>query len=311
MSSPSRTVSNLSGAVSNLSGSARRRLRAGLRAVRSQRQISRLLLNAGPVRRYRRRPALLGEESARVWGELRARGIARSSVIELLGNERPYRRLQDQAAELRSRDDLVRDPAKPFLTELFGSSPEISPTDPLLELALHPQVRGVAEAYAAMELRVTDVNVWVNTPVDGAPTQSQRWHRDLPEDDDIVKCFVYLSDVPEGAGPLHYVAGTNTRQGRKAKLPAEFDGIGYRLSDDDVARHFGAEQVVSGQGRAGTLVFADTRGIHRGGFARDQERVVGQITYASRACSRPANLRAAAGADRRALRDVRLAGCAK
>ncbi len=301
MSSPSRTVNTVS-------RSARRRLRAALRAVRSQRQVSRLLINAGPVRRYRRRPAVLGAESTRVSQELRSRGIARSTVTELLGDERLYRRLQHQAATLRSRDDLVRDPAKPFLTELFGSSPEVSPDDPLLALALDPQVRGVAEAYAAMELRVTDVNVWVNTPVGGAPTQSQRWHRDLPEDDDIVKCFVYLSDVPEGAGPLHYVAGTNTRQGRKAKLPAEFDGIGYRLSDDDVARHFGPEQVVSGQGGAGTLVFADTRGIHRGGFARDQERVVGQITYASRACSRPANLRAAAGADRLAMGDVRLAG---
>ena len=33
---------------------------------------------------------------------------------------------------------------------------------------------------------------------------SQRWHRD-PDDDHIVKMFIYLSDVAEEAGPFEYV----------------------------------------------------------------------------------------------------------
>ncbi|MBA8792637.1 hypothetical protein FHX74_000231 [Friedmanniella endophytica] len=289
-------------------GTARRGARVGLRAVRSQRHVARYLFNAGPVRRYNRRPAVLTPEAARVHRTLAHDGIAITNVIDLLGDSALFEDLRAETAELRARPDLPRDPAKPFLTELLGDRPAVRPSDALLRFARHSQVRGIAEAYSGMELQIQDVNIWVNTPVDGGPTQSQRWHRDLPEDHDIVKCFVYLSDVPDGAGPLSYVTGSNTRAGRKQKLPAEFDGIGYRLSDDDVAAHFGADRITVGRGDLGTVVFADTRGIHKGGFATTQERVLAQITYASRASSRPRTLRPAVEAERDQLTDLRLAG---
>ncbi len=286
---------------------ARRHIRGVIRAVRSEnRVISRYIFNAGPVLEHRRQPPTLAPGPAGVAAELEHTGVAVSSVQELLGGGDLYAAVLDRANELRADPHLKSDPAKPFLTELFGSSPAVSPTDPLIRFALHPQVRGIAETYAGMRLRVQDVNVWVNQPVDGGATQSQRWHRDLPEDFDIVKCFIYLSDVPDGAGPLQYVAGTNTSAGRRVRLATTFDGIGHRFSDGDVATSFGDQKIVTARAGAGAVVFADTRGIHRGGFARDAERVVAQITYASQACSRPRNLRAAPGVDRRHLRDLRL-----
>jgi hypothetical protein len=191
---------------------------------------------------------------------------------------------------------------------LLGTSPALSPSDPLVKFALHPQVRGIAETYSRMRLGVHDLNIWVNRPVSGdQPIQSQRWHRDLPEDLHIVKCFLYLSDVTEGAGPLQYVTGTNTPRGRRIRLRTSFDGIGHRLNDEDVTAAFGPDQIVTAVAEAGAVVFADTRGIHRGGYARDLERVVVQITYASHACSRPRTLRPAPGFRRRELPSLRLA----
>jgi len=294
--------------LSTLSDRARRIVRSMIRRVRSEnRLVSRYVFNAKPVLDHRRQPPALGPEAARVAAKLEQTGVALTTVADLLGDEEVYRAISDETVGLRSRSDVEVDPAKPFLTELLGSSPELTPRDPLLALALHPEVRGIAETYCGMTLQVQDVNIWVNRPVGAGPMQSQRWHRDLPEDYDIVKCFVYLSDVPDGAGPLQYVSGTNTVAGRKVRLPAEFDGIGNRLDDDDVAARFGTDRIVTARAEAGTLVFADTRGIHRGGLALDRERVVGQITYASRACSRPRNLRPAPGVDPRELQDLRLA----
>lgn len=282
----------------------RRKLREVWRSVRSDNEVvANRLLNRGPRASYRRQPRTLSPVAERVAADLVRTGVATTSVSELMPDDSLWLALRSRAERLRSRDDLVVDPAKPFLTELMGSSPAVAPDDPLLALALHPQIRGVAEAYCGMHLRVQDLNIWVNTPVEGSPTQSQRWHRDLPEDFAIVKCFVYLSDVPDGAGPLQYAAGSNTAAGRKTRLRAEFDGIGHRISDEEVAAAFG-DGVVIARGPAGTLVFADTRGVHRGGFASTQERVVAQITYASRASSRPRNLRPAPGTTAAELPDL-------
>jgi hypothetical protein len=286
---------------------ARRGARHSIRAVRSDnRVLSRYVFNARPLIRHRRRPPVLSPEAVAVVTGLKQSGVMLTTASALLGDTKLFDAIVAQTEELRARPAAV-DAAKPFLTELLGTNPELAPDDPLLRLALHPQIRGIAETYAGMSLRVQDVNIWVNRPVGDEPIQSQRWHRDLPEDCDIVKCFVYLADVPDGAGPLQYVRGTNTPEGRKIELPTEFDGIGHRLNDEDVTATFGEDAIVTGRGPAGTLVFADTRGIHRGGLARDTERLVGQITYGSQASTRPRNLRPAPGVSRSDLRDLRLA----
>jgi len=285
-----------------------RRARRALHAVRTEnRLVSRYVFNAAPVWKYRRTTTPISGESQRVARELQRSGVALTSVESLLGSDEALRTLQDHVARARVERATERDPLKPYLIELFGPRPEVSPDDALFSFALKPQVIGVAEAYARMKLRVQDMNVWINLPTGGGPTQSQRWHRDLPDDFDIIKCFVYLADVTPGAGPLQYIQATNTVEGRRQSFRSEFDGVGYRVADTDIESSFDPEQIVTAEGPAGTVVFADTRGMHRGGFALDTERVVLQITYSSNASIRKRNLRAAAGARRSELRGYRLA----
>ncbi len=285
----------------------KRRVRRGVAAVRCEsRVVSRYVFNRKAVASFREQPASLEPAAAHVARELVVSGVALSSVNDLV-DEDSFREVVDYTQELRTSGAAVPDASKPYLTELLGTQPELEPSNPLLKFALNPQIRGVAETYSSMRLKVQDVNVWVNEPSAGQAQQSQRWHRDLPEDYDIVKCFVYIQDVPTGAGPLQYIKGSNTPAGRKMRFETEFDGVGYRLDDKDVAHTFAPDDLVQASGPAGTVVFADTRGIHRGGLAIDQERVVLQITYASDACFRPRNLRPAAGVRPEELPEVRLA----
>lgn len=284
-----------------------RQARRALRAVRTEnRSVSRYVFNAAPVWKYRRAATPLDGEMQRVARELRTTGVAMTSVESLLGSGEALAELQEYVARARAERSAQRDPLKPYLIELFGSRPVIAADDPLFAFALRPQVRGVAEAYAQMKLRVQDMNVWINLPTGEAPTQSQRWHRDLPDDFEIIKCFVYLSDVTPGAGPLQYIRTTNTVEGRRQWFKSEFDGVGFRVADEDIAATYAPEEIVVAEGSAGTIVFADTRGLHRGGFAFDSERVVMQITYSSNASIRPRNLQAAAGVKRSELADYRL-----
>jgi hypothetical protein len=106
---------------------------------------------------------------------------------------------------------------------------------------------------------------------------------------------------------MQYARQTHTRAGRRLDVPRQWDGIGWRIEDAEVERRVPAGQITVATGQAGTLVFADTRGLHKGGLARDRDRLLAQVMYASPACFRPRLLRPADGFDHADLPDVRLA----
>lgn len=285
-----------------------RRAHEVVRTVRCQnRFISRYVFNGARLAEYRRSPAELGSTAEHVADALRSSGVAMATIGEVVSDRQLIDDLFGESAALRAAPLPAPDPLKPFLYEMLGTQPRISPADAVVRFALDPQIRGIAERYSGLRLHVQDINIWLNVPSSGGPQQSQRWHRDVPEDHDIVKCFLYLDDVPAGAGPLQYIAGSNTASGRKLRMRTEYDHGGYRISDDEIAGSFDDDDIVVAQGPAGTIVFADTRGIHRGGHAIDRERFVLQVTYASAASVKRRTLRAAPGVSSSELPDIRLA----
>lgn len=92
------------------------------------------------------------------------------------------------------------------------------------------------------------------------------WHRDSPFSHQF-KFIIYLNDVDLDNGPFEYIMGSHLKE-------AVFDysnklGIGlakYRFVDADIERLLdaGLYKKVSVTGRAGTVVLADTKGLHRG-----------------------------------------------
>ena len=295
--------------------------RRTVRRVRCENPVvARYGFNLTTVLRHHRHPRPLSELAREVAETLRRDGVATVDAAALLGGSPLPDRvrahaeamLEGQRSGIEHRRELlaagtVAGLPKPFLIELMGARPRLRPDDPVLEFALHDQVRGVAEAYSRCELRVQDVNLWLNLAGPLAPATSQRWHRDLPEDYDIVKCFLYLRDVSADSGAMQYALRTHTRQGRRMDVPQQWDGIGWRIEDTEVERRIPAEQITLATGAAGTVVFADTRGLHKGGLARDRDRLVAQVTFASPACFRPRLLRPAEGFSDADLPDVRLA----
>lgn len=110
-------------------------------------------------------------------------------------------------------------------------------------------------------------------------TGSQNWHRD-PEDLRVVKVFLYLSDVDEGAGPMHYVP--NSRQGERFGhlWPQRFPDGSYPPAEE-FERRIPRSEWVTCMHPAGTMVFADTVGFHMGGRATERNRVLATWCYAT------------------------------
>lgn len=92
------------------------------------------------------------------------------------------------------------------------------------------------------------------------------WHRDSPVTHQF-KAIVYLDDVDETNGPFQYIPKSNSKTSvLKAYLKKIFKPGQYRFSDDEVEQYCkeSGSSVVSLTGRKGTLLLADTKGIHRG-----------------------------------------------
>lgn len=93
----------------------------------------------------------------------------------------------------------------------------------------------------------------------------QSWHRDGTTQ--RFKAILYLSDVGEADGPFEYVRGTVRIGDRLTRIVRDGATARQRAFDDaGVARmEVGAPgSVVTACGPAGTLVVADTFGVHRG-----------------------------------------------
>jgi phytanoyl-CoA dioxygenase PhyH len=235
----------------------------------------------------------LAEGQQRVLDGLRNDGIAIVRFTDLFDDsfwnelETDMGRFVEQTEEeLRTgferttkKDAIIR---RRFLDRAEGSEKwRFSLDDVWLRLAASDVMLDIVNSYRGQWARVHYIDNWYTVPYPDADTRtsSQRWHRD-PEDAHVVKVFTYFNDVDEEAGPFEYVpqSTTGSRYGHlwpwggkddRYPPPEEFEAA---IPPDDV---------LTLTGSAGTMIFCDTGGFHRGGFARTRPRILSVCSYVS------------------------------
>jgi hypothetical protein len=261
------------------------------------------LFNLGPTLTYRRSGERPAGEAARVLAALERNGVATTSVSALLGSDDLLVEMQEAAAALEREkaDELAAARAaaaargdvgeKTYLVELLGRIATADPCSPWARIALHPNVRGVANGYFGMRTQVRDYNVWRNIRTDSPLRESQLWHRDWREDRYVLKTFVYLEDVDEGRGPFTYLPGTHVRGSRRVQPATALEGTHRRATDEQMAAVVPPSEWLTAAGPAGTLLFADTTGWHKGGSARTGDRLLYTCLFGSQAGDKRRRLR--------------------
>src|SRR5205085_11971717 len=159
--------------------------------------------------------------------------------------------------------------------------------DRWLRLGLSDEILGIVNAYRGEQTFLIDLDNWYTIPDPNVPerVRSQQWHRDA-WDEHIVKVFVYFSDVDEDAGPFEYVR-SSAAGGRYGDLwPWEPKGV--YPPQDELETAVAPEDKLTLTGAAGTIIFCDTSGFHRGGFARTTPRVLSYHTYVGSSAKKPA-----------------------
>lgn len=283
----------------SLSQSQRQRARAIYsKALLGNEPVWRYGMNALSTIEFRKNRPELNAEAQRVLSDLNRDGVAMSTLEALTGDPTLLGRLQAEAAKLEEAKAEVRKAQEAALAEsdllrkglekvfvvtmLDANRPEIDPSDVLVETLLHSQVKGIADSYYGLKTKVADINIWRNLPTGRDAVASQLWHRDLPEDHMILKSFIYLEDVTPESGPFHYIKGTHGKGNRTWRPEAaEHDGDNYRVGLDEMAAVTSDTERVSFPAPAGTILFGDTFGWHKGGEAKTDTRFVVQALFSS------------------------------
>ena len=156
-----------------------------------------------------------------------------------------------------------------------------SSSDPLLTIGLSTPVLRIVSSYMNLWPKLIYADAWYSIPMDpGKRIGSQQWHRD-PEDRQMVKVYLYFSDIDEGAGAMEYIFGTSNALGGHGMKVGEWKAAGANLypSAELVEQNFSAAQQFYCTGPIGTMLFCDTTGLHRGGISRSRPRVVATWTF--------------------------------
>ena len=255
------------------------------------------------------RPDAMQERVARL---LARDGIVVIPMKELMGDESFFEAMRVYVAQ-RIRDPLViRERArreellanrtiegkragkylKDFWVPLFpiGQDGKIpyDAANPFFQFIMHPRILEIAALYFDFLPKLNSFTLQNTLLVPpGTPEYlSQRWHRDS-EDKKMLKVFVYLTDVQErGAGPFMYVRGSQ-HNGRWHHLFPQRPPAGSYPPAGAVEHAVPEEDIQINLAPAGTVIFCDTAGLHRGGYSTTMERTMFLPAFCSRASVNP------------------------
>ena len=258
----------------------------------------RLLANRASRRRYAQEPPLLDDVQQAVVDRLRAEGYATLPITDLLGDPGAWRDLEADAAQFiaETQAELERERAggesslrrragKEFVVRKYAWGIELGLDDPWLRLGTNPRLLDVANAYLGMWSKLEYVDVWYTPPAAADERRSsQRWHRDF-NDRHLLKAFVYLVDVDQETGPFEYVPRSAPGGELEQLWPWRPLGDNYPPEDELEQRIDG--RAVTFTAPRGTIIFCNTSGFHRGGFAKTRPRALATLTWDS-----PASLKA-------------------
>jgi hypothetical protein len=281
--------------------------REGVRAT--YRLHDRVLANRASRLRFTRSAPQLDAVQAGIVEGLRAEGYVVVPFSELFPERETWERLEADAGsfveeteaglarEAAGEDSGLRRTSKEFVVRKNAYGVTLGLDDPWLALATGPRLLDIANSYLDLWSKLEYVDLWYTMPSDAEAERrsSQRWHRDF-NDRHLLKAFVYLTDVDEEAGPFEYVPRSAPGNELGGLWPWRPLGENYP-PQEELAERIAGQPVQTFTGPKGTMIFCNTSGFHRGGFATGKPRVLATFTYASPAALRSLSERNFALAD--------------
>ena len=137
----------------------------------------------------------------------------------------------------------------------------------VIDFCEHPLLLGVADEYLGCKSKIAGISSWKTKFLRNKASNAQQFHRDI---DALkwLKVFVYLTDVDDHNGPHVYVEKTH-----KLNRFISF----RRIKDDEIVSSGLEEEHI--KGLKGTVIVADSFGLHKGLAPKEGYRAILQVTY--------------------------------
>jgi len=247
------------------------------------------ILNKRTRHLYNKSQPQLNRVQQRVNQDLKEHGIAITHVDELFPEKKLLPGLQKYTWVLLGKAEIKT--GKKFLLNLWDHQPVIDFNNLFIRLVLDQKILDIVNTYLEMFSRFYHFTLNVTLPVGpgSQAVQSQRWHRD-PEDKKMCKVFIYLNDVDEENGPFMYVLKSH-HGGRWRKLFPQRPPKGVYPPLGAVERVVPKKDIKVCVAKAGTIIFCDTSGLHKGGYAISKKRLMFTGSYSSKASLWPRQYR--------------------
>jgi hypothetical protein len=129
----------------------------------------------------------------------------------------------------------------------------------------------IAQKYLGCRPVLVHISLWLDAPCEGR-FEPYLYHYDN-EGPGFLKFFFFLSDVGEGTGAHHFVAGSHF----PAK-PASVARSGL-YSDEQIFAAYGRNRELIASGPPGTILAEDTKGFHRGSKITREFRLLMQLEF--------------------------------
>ncbi len=233
---------------------------------------------------HRRAPLALNPLQKRILNDFKRDGIAITHLDELFPHSDWQHVLTTYGNSLKEKS--FQNSVKTFWQEMWDvkTLPLDPKNNPFVRFALEEKNIAITNAYQGMYSRLHSIGLSETIPVTpGTPAiQSQQWHRDVGNKT-YPKIFVYLTDVEDEDGPFIYLKGSQLGGKWWHLFPQinQYTPALGRIRDGDIETPPTNADILRCTGRAGTLVFADTSGIHKGGYSTRNPRFASIITYFS------------------------------
>ena len=180
-----------------------------------------------------------------------------------------------QGAGANGDATLVYDRAAPRAVRYEYESSVLVADPDVQALLADCSILTVAQDYLRAAPVFDIVTMWWHTAFGDAPDAraAQLFHFDMDRPR-WLKFFFYLTDVGPENGPHCFIRGSH----RTGGIARDLLSRGYaRLPDEDVARHYAANDLVRFTGKRGTIIAEDTRGLHKGQHVTQGDRLVFQL----------------------------------
>ncbi|MFZ4671049.1 MAG: hypothetical protein ACOYLT_03445 [Flavobacterium sp.] len=220
--------------------------------------------------------------------DLEEKGYSMMHIDEIFGEGYYLKNLKPIANVVKEKlnNDLMTEGGgdrfkrgKDFVARFYDEDLPISLDDKINELVINNFFYDLAVKHLGSHPRITNIDYWLNIPKKDAPKSSQKWHRDY-EDLKLLKVFLYLGDVSLESGPLSYIESSQHTGKFGSLFPRKFPN-GVVVDDKDIESYFINEEQKTFTLKDGTIVFADTSGLHKGGHCISSERFLYTFTYTS------------------------------